>query len=134
MDKSLTILNFHHLSLSFQVLFEPISDCCFVLLCFRIPTKTYNFDRYILQEKPPAGALVPMGAIYGMTLVPRASNATKASMSQSDQILEAWGEGFNLGALVILILLVFCNYRVKILLHKLILLEVRSPDCERQCH
>ncbi|MCJ1270008.1 hypothetical protein MMC22_009901 [Lobaria immixta] len=60
----------------------------------------------------------------GLTLVPRASNGTKAALDQSDLILEAWGEGFSLGALIILILLVFCNYRVHVLLHKLILLEL----------
>ncbi|MCJ1428985.1 hypothetical protein MMC29_006898 [Sticta canariensis] len=64
-----------------------------------------------------------MSPINGMILVPRASNGTKAAMDPSDRVLEAWGEGFNLGALVILILLLFCNYRVGVLLHKLILLE-----------
>lgn len=73
-----------------------------------------------------------MGPRDGMTLVSRASNGTKASLDQSDQILEAWGEGFNLGALIILILLLFCNYRVGVLLHKLILLEVRIPGGERE--
>lgn len=42
------------------------------------------------------------------------------------QIVEAWGQGFNVGALVIIILIVLCNYRKNVLLHKLILLEVRS--------
>lgn len=74
-----------------------------------------------------------MAPLNGITLVPRAStsNATKAALDQSDQILEAWGEGFNLGALIILILLLFCNYRVGVLLHKLILLEVRNPGCKK---
>lgn len=72
-----------------------------------------------------------MAPLKGITLVPRASNGTKASLNEPDQILEAWGEGFNLGALVILILILFCNYKVKVQLHKLILLEVRNPSCER---
>jgi hypothetical protein len=38
--------------------------------------------------------------------------------------LEAWAQGYNVGSLVILILIVFCNYRSGIWLHKLILLEV----------
>lgn len=38
--------------------------------------------------------------------------------------MEAWAQGYNVGSLVILILIVFCNYRSGILLHKLILLEV----------
>ncbi|KAF2812609.1 uncharacterized protein BDZ99DRAFT_367374, partial [Mytilinidion resinicola] len=39
-------------------------------------------------------------------------------------ILEAWAEGYNVGSLIILILIVFCNYRAKVMLHKLILLEL----------
>lgn len=75
-----------------------------------------------------------MSPINGLTLVPRASNGTKASLDPSDRVLEAWGEGFNLGALVILILLLFCNYKVGVLLHKLILLEVRKSGCEMRRH
>lgn len=45
-------------------------------------------------------------------------------------IIEAWGQGLNVGAVVILILLVLCNYRRKALLHKLILSEVGPmTDC-----
>ena len=73
-----------------------------------------------------------MGPVNGMTLVPRASNGTKASLDQSDMILEAWGEGFNLGALIIILLILFCNYRVGVLLHKLIFLEVRNTGCGRE--
>lgn len=43
-------------------------------------------------------------------------------------IAEAWAQGFNFGSLVILILFVLCNYRRGVLLHKLILLEVRRPN------
>ena len=39
-------------------------------------------------------------------------------------ILEAWGQGLTFGALIILLLIVACNYRRKVLLHKLILLEM----------
>jgi hypothetical protein len=38
--------------------------------------------------------------------------------------LEAWAQGYNVGSLVILILIVFCNYRSGMWLHKLILFEV----------
>jgi hypothetical protein len=48
----------------------------------------------------------------------------RAAMSTEDVIVEGWAEGFQVGALVILILLVVCNYRRHVLLHKLILLEV----------
>ncbi|PVH93580.1 hypothetical protein DM02DRAFT_481551, partial [Periconia macrospinosa] len=45
-------------------------------------------------------------------------------MSPDDGFLEAWAQGFNVGSLIILILIVFCNYRSGIILHKLILLEL----------
>jgi hypothetical protein len=54
-----------------------------------------------------------------------ATTPTKASLSVDDVTLEAWGQGYNVGSLVVLVLLVLCNYRRHVLLHKLILLEVR---------
>ncbi|CAO2655609.1 Nn.00g044120.m01.CDS01 [Neocucurbitaria sp. VM-36] len=54
----------------------------------------------------------------------RASAPTKSSLSSEGRILEAWAEGYNVGSLIILILLVFCNYRSGRWLHKLILLEL----------
>lgn len=44
--------------------------------------------------------------------------------TREQAVVEAWSQGFNVGAIVILILLVLCNYRKKTLLHKLILGEV----------
>ena len=41
-------------------------------------------------------------------------------------VLESWGQGFVFGALTIMIFVTLCNIRRRILLHKLILLEVRS--------
>lgn len=55
----------------------------------------------------------------------RISPPTRASLSTEGGFLEAWAQGYNVGSLVILILIVFCNYRSGIWLHKLILLEVR---------
>ena len=55
---------------------------------------------------------------------------TRASLSVEGDILEAWAEGFNVGALIILILIVLCNIKRGVWLHKLILLEVCfSLDC-----
>lgn len=48
----------------------------------------------------------------------------RESLTEDGLILEAWGEGWNVGALIILLLIVICNYRNRIVLHKLILLEV----------
>ncbi|EDU40878.1 conserved hypothetical protein [Pyrenophora tritici-repentis Pt-1C-BFP] len=45
-------------------------------------------------------------------------------MTTEGGFLEAWAQGYNVGSLIILILLVFCNYRSGIRLHKLILLEL----------
>jgi hypothetical protein len=39
-------------------------------------------------------------------------------------IVEAWAQGFNVGAFIVLILFTLCNYRGRVLLHKLILLEL----------
>ncbi|KNG44804.1 hypothetical protein DDE82_001493 [Stemphylium lycopersici] len=54
----------------------------------------------------------------------RTSPPTRASMSIEGGFLEAWAQGYNVGSLIILILIVFCNYRSGIWLHKLILLEL----------
>ena len=50
---------------------------------------------------------------------------TRDSLTKEGGFLEAWAQGYNVGSLIILILIVFCNYRSGIWLHKLILLEVR---------
>src|ERR1700733_11540595 len=44
----------------------------------------------------------------------------------SELILEAWGQGFMVGALIIMMCITLANMRKGVLLHKLILLEVRS--------
>jgi hypothetical protein len=58
----------------------------------------------------------------------RTSPPTRASLSTEGGYLEAWAQGYNVGSLVILILIVFCNYRSGIWLHKLILLEVSESN------
>jgi len=50
---------------------------------------------------------------------------SRSGLSVDGGYLEAWAQGYNVGALIILMLIVFCNYRSGIWLHKLILLEVR---------
>jgi hypothetical protein len=52
---------------------------------------------------------------------------TRGNLSTQGGFLEAWAQGYNVGSLIILILIVCCNYRSGIWLHKLILLEV-SPN------
>jgi hypothetical protein len=54
----------------------------------------------------------------------RTSPPTRDSLTIEGGYLEAWAQGYNVGSLIILILIVFCNYRSGIWLHKLILLEV----------
>ncbi|KAF1911261.1 hypothetical protein BDU57DRAFT_97534 [Ampelomyces quisqualis] len=76
-----------------------------------------------------------MAPTYDMTLLAlakrsaeptttRTSPSTRESLTTEGGILEAWAQGYNVGSLVILILIVFCNYRSGIRLHKLILLEL----------
>ena len=48
----------------------------------------------------------------------------RASASDEDFILEGWSEGFMVGALVIMACITIANMRRKVLLHKLILVEV----------
>jgi hypothetical protein len=56
------------------------------------------------------------------------SKPSRASLTIEGGFLEAWAQGYNVGSLVILILIVFCNYRSGIWLHKLILLEVSATN------
>ncbi|CAJ0549717.1 Ff.00g033300.m01.CDS01 [Fusarium sp. VM40] len=44
--------------------------------------------------------------------------------TREQAVVESWSQGFNVGGIVILILLVLCNYRRKTLLHKLIIGEL----------
>jgi hypothetical protein len=46
--------------------------------------------------------------------------------SANELILEAWGQGFMVGALIIMMCITLANMRKGVLLHKLILLEVCS--------
>src|SRR4051812_20199417 len=48
--------------------------------------------------------------------------------SANELILEAWGQGFMVGALIIMMCITLANMRRGVLLHKLILLEVRFPS------
>lgn len=58
------------------------------------------------------------------TATTRTSPPNRESMTTEGGFLEAWAQGYNVGSLIILILIVFCNYRSGMWLHKLILLEV----------
>lgn len=53
-----------------------------------------------------------------------ANQTQRDGLSIDGQILEAWGEGWNVGAIIILLLIAFSNYKRRNSLHKLILLEV----------
>ena len=60
----------------------------------------------------------------------RTSPPTRASLTTEGGFLEAWAQGYNVGGLIILVLIVFCNYRSGVWLHRLILLEVcRRTQC-----
>ncbi|KAF4946420.1 hypothetical protein FSARC_14201 [Fusarium sarcochroum] len=55
-------------------------------------------------------------------MAPTHSNPDITTREQA--VVEAWSQGMNVGAEIILILIVLCNYRRKTLLHKLILGEL----------
>ncbi|KAJ4269841.1 hypothetical protein NW762_001510 [Fusarium torreyae] len=55
-------------------------------------------------------------------MAPTHSNPDITTREQA--VVEAWSQGLNVGAEIILILIVLCNYRRKTLLHKLILGEL----------
>lgn len=57
-----------------------------------------------------------------------ANSPQRDSLSVAGQILEAWSSGWNVGGLIVLLLIVFSNYRRRNTLHKLILLEVGSNN------
>lgn len=59
-----------------------------------------------------------------LSLRSRGSDGALGDGISQQVIVEAWAQGFNVGGLVLLVLLVLCNYRRHVLLHKLILLEV----------
>lgn len=74
----------------------------------------------------PVSSLVPFGLEkrFPRPVTTRTSPPTRDSLSPEGGFLEAWAQGYNVGSLIILILIVFCNYRSGIWLHKLILLEL----------
>ena len=53
------------------------------------------------------------------------STPGRATMGLQGDIEEGWAEGYQVGAMVILLLIVLCNYKPGFLLHKLILIEAR---------
>lgn len=68
--------------------------------------------------------MLAMAKRFPGTATTRTSPPNRESMTTEGGFLEAWAQGYNVGALIILILIVFCNYRSGMWLHKLILLEV----------
>ncbi len=68
---------------------------------------------------PPFWLSMPMNNPRAVAIKPDDEDYTR-----EQSIVEAWAQGFNVGAIILLILLLLCNYRKRVLLHKLILLEV----------
>ncbi|KAI8935459.1 hypothetical protein NX059_008029 [Plenodomus lindquistii] len=65
-----------------------------------------------------------MSKRFPESVTTRTSPPTRDSLNLEGGFLEAWAQGYNVGSLIILILIVLCNYRSGIWLHKLILLEL----------
>ena len=65
-------------------------------------------------------------AIRIVTIAAMKPRPTKPS-DPAHLTLEAWSQGMMVGTLVFMIMLTIANMRRKVLLHKLILIEVRRP-------
>jgi hypothetical protein len=55
------------------------------------------------------------------------TNNWRAHATAEDFVVESWSEGFMVGALIIMACITIANMRKGVLLHKLILAEVRKP-------
>lgn len=69
------------------------------------------------------GRYATSASMAGSRRAPR-TNDWRATASTEDLILEAWGEGFVVGALLIMVCLTVANMRRGVFLHKLILAEL----------
>ncbi len=63
--------------------------------------------------------------------VVEANDHGRASQTLNQTILEAWSQGFLVGGLIVLGMIAIANMRKGVLLHKLILLEVRDSRPRR---
>jgi len=92
----------------------------------------------VCQQHPPPhtwlcdnGTMLPVRNVVQSSLAKRFSAShttrtsppTRASMTRDGGFLEAWAQGYYVGSLIILILIVTCNYRSGRWLHKFIMLE-----------
>ncbi|KAF2706985.1 hypothetical protein K504DRAFT_47949 [Pleomassaria siparia CBS 279.74] len=70
--------------------------------------------------------MAPINDFHGLYVVRRQETQppSKSAFTVEGGHLEAWAQGYNVGSLIILILIVACNYRSGIWLHKLILFEL----------
>jgi hypothetical protein len=111
--------------------------------CWRV-CESLDFDPYRLglrRTSLPRGNCFTMAPLYPGSGVekrypypsPQYVQPTRDSMTQEGGFLEAWAQGYNVGSLIILLLIVFCNYRSGQWLHKFIVLEV-SPYIPSHLH
>lgn len=79
--------------------------------------------------------MAPLSNNESALLVPRTTVATfgnwRGEKNPEAYVVESWGEGFMFGALLIMSCITISNMRRGVLLHKLILLEVRSVHFPR---
>jgi len=78
---------------------------------------------------------IPELGRFAQFLVKREATIVTKPSDPDGLVLEAWAEGFMVGSLIIMSCITLANMRRGVLLHKLILLEVRSriraPLCLR---
>ena len=70
--------------------------------------------------------MAPAFIVEGIAAITARATSTTPVFS-INKTVETWIEGYTLGGLEVLILIVICNMRRNVLLHKLILLEVYPP-------
>jgi len=64
---------------------------------------------------------------YGLHLLRKRREEVTKPTDAAGLVLEAWAEGYMVGSLIIMSCITLANMRRGVLLHKLILLEVRFP-------
>ena len=79
--------------------------------------------------------MAPLSNNESALLVSRTTVATfgnwRAEKNPEAYVVESWGEGFMFGALLIMSCITISNMRRGVMLHKLILLEVRLRNTSR---
>lgn len=78
------------------------------------------------HSKPYTRGMSPLPNLY-KRLHDAPGDQSQRPTDPNGLVLEAWAEGYMIGSLIIMTCITIANMRRGVLLHKLILIEVRSP-------